>query len=102
MRVLLGAFGKKDADKEEGFLQPEVDYTIPYKNYTWSNLLSDLKERVSWGDAQEFRATLHKQLRVGLDNDLVVMALDSGDFELHVEVVSKVHVCHVTTNIPTH
>nr|CAB3501858.1 unnamed protein product [Digitaria exilis] len=64
---------------------PEVDYTVPYKNYTWSNLLSDLKERVSWGDAQEFRATLHKQLRVGLDNDLVVMALDSGDFELHVE-----------------
>jgi hypothetical protein len=62
---------------------------------------------VCWGDAQEIRATLCKQFKVEPGEDLVVAALGSGDFgsgdfELHVQVVDKVNVCHVITSTLTH
>jgi len=95
--------GKTDGDsEEEGPMQRELDYTIDYRDYTWTKLLGDLQKSVCWGDAQKIRATLRKQLKVGPSKYLVVATLGGGDIELYVEVAGKVHVCHAITSICTH
>jgi hypothetical protein len=98
----LGTFRKRDVGSEEGPLQRQVDYTIDYRYYTRTKLLDDLKKSVCWGDAQEIRAKLCKQFKVEPGEDLVVVALGSGDFELYVQVVGKIHVFHVITSTLTH
>lgn len=101
LRVRLGKFRKREVgSEEEGPLQPDVDYTVDYRGYTRTKLLDDLKKSVCWGDAQEMRATLSRQFKVEPGEDLVVAP--SGDFELNLEVVDKVHVCHVITSTLTH